>query len=132
MNPSSIDIKDMLEAVSALALVFGTNLFLGREPTAPDNCVTIFDTIGTKPDMTLNDISLENPSIQIRIRNNSYVDGWNIIQSISNTLHFRAQEIWNGTLYSIVYISSGPTMLDWDINERVRFIVNFNIQRRLK
>ena len=130
MNSTSVDIKDMLEAISSLGLTLGTNLFIGSEPTTPDNCATIFDTFGGKPDLTLNDKGLENPAVQIRVRNNSYLSGWSVVQGIADTLHARAQEIWNGTLYSVIYISSGPAMLNLDENNRVRFIVNFNIQRR--
>jgi len=130
MNSSSEDIKDMLEAVSSLGLIYASNLFRGKEPTTPSNCVTIFDTVGTNPDLTLDQLSLFNPSVQIRVRSTDYDTGWDLIQAISNTLHARAQETWNGTLYSVIYISSGPAMLQWDDNDRVIFIVNFNIQRR--
>jgi len=130
MNACSEDIKDMLVAESALALEFGTTLFIGREPAEPSNVVTIFDTIGANPELTLDALSFERPSIQIRVRNSSYTSGWEFIQSITNALHGRAQETWNGTLYSIIYVSSGPAMLNWDQNNRVHIIVNFNIQRR--
>lgn len=130
MNPTSEDIKDILVAESSLALVFGTNLFIGKEPSTPDNCVTIFDTVVAEPIITLNKGTIERPSFQIRVRNNSYLNGYSVIQSIANTLHTRAHELWNGTTYMVIYILNGPTMLDWDENNRVRFIVNFNTQRR--
>jgi len=130
MNPPSEDFKDMLAAESGISLTFGTDLFIGREPALPDNCVTIFDTMGSKPDLTLDQLSLYNPSIQIRVRNLSYVTGWALIQSLADALHARAQETWNSTLYSVIYTASGPAMLHWDDNNRVVFIINFNIQRR--
>ena len=130
MNASSEDIKDMLEAISALGLVAGTNLFIAQEPIKPNNCVPIFDTMGSTPDYTLDQKSIFNPSVQIRVRNISYETGWALIQAIADTLHVRAQETWNGTLYSVIAISSGPFMLQWDKNDRVILIVNFNIQRR--
>lgn len=130
MNPPSIDIKDMLVAETNLQFEFAVNLFIGREPAKPDHCVTIFDTMGANPDLTLDQLSIYRPSVQIRVRDTSYQAGWELIQAISNTLHARAQEVWNGTLYSIIYISSGPAMLYWDDDNRVHFIVNFDIQRR--
>jgi len=129
MNPITEDIKDMLVAESSLGLVFGTNLFIGREPDAPDNCVTIFDTVVAEPVLTLDKRTIERPSFQIRVRNNSYLNGYATIRSIADTLHSRAHEIWSGTLYMVIYILNGPNMLDWDENNRVRFIVNFNTQR---
>jgi len=131
MNSSSEDIKDMLVAESALGLIFGTNLFIGREPSNPVNCVTIFDTPGFPPQLTFNKEEFyEYPSIQIRVRNNHYETGWAIISDIMLSLHGRAQETWNGTLYSLIQCSGGLALLDWDENNKVRFVVNFNIQRR--
>ena len=134
MNSPSEDIKDMLVADSSLSLTFATDLFIGREPTLPKNCVTIFDTAERAPQLTLggkdNTENYFYPSIQIRVRNIDYRDGWDLIQDIRTSLHGRAQETRNGTLYSVIYCASGPALLDWDENNRVRFIINFNIQRR--
>jgi len=130
MNASSEDVKDMLVAVSALGLTFATNLFIGKEESSPKNCVTIFDTAGYAPDLGLTNQGYKRPSIQIRVRNAKYVDGWNLIQLIETSLHGRAQETWNDTLYTVIYCSSGPAHLDWDENGNARFIINFNVQRR--
>ena len=130
MNSSSVDIKAILEYESSIGLVFGTNLFIGREPAKPDNCVTIYDTPSYGPDLTMDKQSYERPSIQIRVRNENYVAGWTMIQHIMDHLHGRAQETWNGTLYSLIACSGGPALLDWDENNRVRFILNLNLQRR--
>ena len=131
MNMPSEDIKDMLEAESSLGLTFGTNLFIGKEPTKPDNCVTIFDTPTLPPQLTFDRSErYEYPSVQIRVRNNSYTTGWTLAHDILNSLHGRGQETWNGTLYCLIRCSSGPALLDWDKNDRARFIINFNIQRR--
>ena len=131
MNSSSEDIKDMLEAESSLGLTFGTNLFIGREPPKPNNCVTIFDTMGRSPQLTFNkEEYYEYPSIQIRVRNNKYDEGWTEINDIMLALHGRAHETWNGTVYSLIQCIGGIAFLDWSENNRSRFVVNFNIQRR--
>ena len=132
MNAVGEDIKDMLEdSSSGLGLTFGTDLFIAREPTKPDQCVTIFDTGGLPNQLTLGmEGNYYYPSIQIRVRSNSYTDGWELIQNIMISLHGRGQETWNGTLYSIIKQSSGPALLDWDDNNRPRFVVNFDLQRR--
>jgi len=131
MNSSSEDIKDMLEAESSLGLTFGTNLFIGREPSKPDNCVTIFDTMGRSPQLTLNkEEYYEYPSIQIRVKNNKYDEGWTEINNIMLSLHGRAHETWNETVYSLIQCIGGIAFLDWTENNRSRFVVNFNIQRR--
>ena len=132
MNAPSTDIKDMLEAVSALGLTLSTNLFTGKEPAKPDNTVTIFDTPGFPPQVTLGvgDDDYYYPSVQIRVRNRDYLTGLALIQDILTSLHGRAQETWNGTLYTVILCSSGPVPLGWDENDRIWFIINFNLQRR--
>ena len=131
MNPCSVDISDILEAESSLGLILGENLFIGKEPDSPNNCVTIFDTPGFPPQLTY--IQGENyfyPSIQIRVRNIDYLDGWEMVNDIKNLLHGRGQETWNGTLYSVIVCVAEPSLLDWDKNGRAHFVITFNIQRR--
>lgn len=130
MNAASVDIKDMLVADSSLGLEFARNLFIGLEPTRPINTVTIFDTYGFAPDLGLTDVGYERPSVQIRIRNADYHTGFQLAQDIKDSLHGRSQETWSGTLYTVIYCSSGPALLDWDENGNARFIINFNLQRR--
>jgi hypothetical protein len=131
MNAPSTDIKDMLEAESSLGLTFGTNLFIGREPPTPNNTVTIYDTGGDRPDLHMDrNERYDRPSIQIRVRNISYEAGWSLINDIKDSLHGRAHETWNGTYYSVIYCYIESTFLDWDNNNRVRFVASFNIQRR--
>ena len=133
MNAPSEDIKDMLVSESSLGLEFADNLFIGKEPVTPKNVVTIFDTYGHPPKLTLQGKGEEYyyPSIQIRVRSTAYLTGWNLINNIMSQLHGRAQETWNGTLYSVIYCASGPALLDWDDNGNCRHVCNFNIQRRL-
>jgi hypothetical protein len=134
MNSTSEDIKEMLVADSSLGLVFASNLFIGKEPATPYNSVTIFDTPGFPDELLLdgssNGNSYQYPSVQIRVRNTNYTVGWSLIENIKASLHGRARETWNGTLYSVIMCSSGPALLEWDDNSNVKFIVNFNIQRR--
>ena len=131
MNMPSEDIKDMLTGESYLELIFANDLFIGKEPTTPDNCVTIFDTPGIAPMITLDEVTgFEYPSIQIRIRNNSYVVGYNLAKDIQDILHGINQTEINNTLYSVIYATGEPMLLDWDLNDRARFVINFEIQRR--
>ena len=130
MNPSSVDISEILVAGN-LGFVFATNLFIGREPDNPDDCTTIFDTPGFPPMRGIStNLKYYFPSIQIRVRDTSYLDAWDLINNIKLLLHNRAQEIRNGTLYSAIFCSIEPALLDWDENNRARFVTTFDIQRR--
>ena len=129
MNPASEDIKDML--VADTSLVFATDLFIAKEPAKPDNCVTIVDTPGFPNQLTYNGTEIyQYPSIQIRVRNRVYLTGWTLANTIMDLLHGRAQETVNGTLYSLIRAMGEPVPLHWDENDRIIFIINFNIQRR--
>ena len=133
MNITSKDIADYLEAYgesSGTGLTYKTDLFIGREPSTPINCVTIFDTPGFPPDLGLTDQGYERPSIQIRVRNKGYQAGWVIAQNIKNLLHGLEHQTINGTLYTVIYCTGSPTLLDYDDNGNTRWILNFNIQRR--
>ena len=130
MNAPSVDIKDMLIGAD-MGLTFGINLFISREPAKPDSCVTIYDTPGMAEGLTLNrDERYEYPSIQIRVRDKSYTDGWARADQIRRLLHGRANETWNEAYYTIIKVSSGPAMMGYDDNQRVLIVINFLIQRR--
>lgn len=132
MNAASVDVAAMLVAEGALDLTIASNLFVGREPDDPDNCVTIFDTPGAPPTLVLGSDGNEyyRPTIQVKVRNNDYRIGYNLAHDIMAVLHAKGQETWNGTLYSVIVAMADPALLDWDENGRVSFVVNFELQRR--
>lgn len=139
MNASSVDIKAMLEDYGDSSgfdediYFYGDdlNVFLNTEPTTPRNCVTIYDTEGFPPYLSLaGETGYEYPSVQIRIRNSDQIKAWSLIEKIKNSLHGRHQETWNGTLYSRIACSSGPALLDRDENGNWHFIINLELQRR--
>jgi hypothetical protein len=131
MNAPSLDIKDMLEAVSEFNSDGKFFIGVGTEPAKPSNTITIYDSGAYAPMLTYNkDEKYEYPSIQIRVRSVEYESGWAIIDHIKQLLHGRGNEMWNGALYTLVYCSSGAFQLDIDNNQRIRFVINFNLQRR--
>lgn len=130
MNAPSEDIKDMLIAESGLGLTFAQNLFISKEKTDPDQIVVIYDTFGGMPDLTMDQQIYERPSIQIKVRSRDYSQGYNLINEIYLSLHGRAHETWNGTIYELIRAINSPTHFDWDERGRARFIVNFNLQRK--
>jgi len=132
MNAPSVDIASILEEESSLCLVFADNLFVGREPSKPFNCVTIFDTPGMPDALASDDTGLryEKPSVQIRIRNQSYPTAMALADEIKDVLHCRAGFVCDDVLYTGIYHISGPTLLDWDDAGNARIVMNFNLQRR--
>ena len=128
MNTPSQDIKSILEA-AGLSLVFSTNLFIGLEPATPSNCTTIYDTPGSKPDSTFDKENIYNPSIQIKVRNNSYVAAGILINQIKDVLHNITNEIWNGATYILIQCSQEPFSLGPDVNGKHQWVCNFDIAR---
>jgi hypothetical protein len=130
MNPVSEDIKDMLVADSSLGLAFATDLFIGREPDSPSNCVTIYDTPSYPIETSLDNVRVHNSHFQIRVRNIGYLAGMTLARNIMDSLQGRAQETWNGTLYSSITAAGEPALLMWDGNNRAIIVFNFNTRRR--
>lgn len=130
MNSASTDIATIL-VNGGLNLALATNLFIGMEPTKPINTVSIFDGVSSPAGLTFT--KGENyfyDAVQIRVRNMDYQAGYAMANSIRLLLHGTGQATINGTLYSLIYCSSGPAMLGKDDNGRCIFISNFEIQRR--
>ena len=130
MNDASYDIKDMLEA-DGLGLIFKKNLFIAKEPSNPDNVVTITTTPGFTPERTLDNGSwYYRSAIQVRIRDNNYSDWMALGTNIMQSLHNRANTEWGGTLYTVIQATGEPTPFAWDENNRTIIIINFTLQRR--
>lgn len=132
MNPASEDIKNIIESVSSLALVFGTDLFIGHEPEKPALCTTIYDTPAGPPQLALNpDEKHYFPTVQIRQRGgvDQYIAAWQRLNDIAVELHGRHNETWNGTIYTLIQCSSGATFIGRDEERRPLFVANFDIKR---
>jgi hypothetical protein len=137
MNATVVDIKEMIEAFALEEDSSpGCNIdlypiFIGKEPAEPFNCITLFEIGTLPPQLTLDRNEIyEYPMVQIRVRANNYLEGWEMIYNIKNLLHGQGQVTWNGAFYTLIRCISGPALLDYDKNQRVRFIINFYIQRR--
>jgi hypothetical protein len=132
MNASVVDIKQMITHYYGEDSYAGTlyPIFIGKEPATPTDTITIFETVGFHQ-LTMDKCEkYEYPSIQIRVRSTAYLEGWQMIADIKDILHGRANETWNGALYTLIRCSGGPALLDYDKDQRCRFIANFLIQRR--
>lgn len=134
MNPCSVDIVGFLEDESDLGLVKGDNLHISREPSSPNFVVTIYDpaggTVDFGADAKANTYS--HHPIQVRIRHTNYTDGWDMAQKIYEFLHGLHGLETDDAYYALITATTPPTFLEWDENNRIVFIVNFDVQRRAK
>lgn len=126
MNTPSIDVKDLL--VTAGLGTYGTDLFVSKEPTKPDACVTIYDTSGMPPEAWF---ELDYPGIQVRIRGavNGYIVAMAKAYSIKNALHGVYNTTQGGARYISIIATGEPECIGYDENERAIIVLNFNISR---
>jgi hypothetical protein len=131
MKSVSEDVKDMLIAHDTIDLVFGQDLFIGIEPAKIAQTVTLFDTPGKGPELSLNDGKFQHEGLQVRVKGYGYDTQYALANKVMAALHGRANETWNGSLYLIIYATNAPALLDWEDDGRVRLIINFIIQRKV-
>ena len=103
MNAVSIDIKDRLVAagVGTFANTASTTwgIFVGEEQEKLKRTITLFDTGGFQPDLTLNTTrAMEHPTYQIRVRANTYQEGHDKIEDCVKALE--RQGAFDGTVDS--------------------------------
>jgi len=49
---------------------------------------------------------------------------------IMGALHGQYNLLVNGSLYTVIYCTGSPALLEWDDNNNAVFILNINLQRR--
>jgi hypothetical protein len=133
MDSPAMNIKDILEAESSLALTFASNLFIGREPVDPDTCVTLYDIGGMEPQARLSNNAAylyEFSNVQVRVRANSYTDAYDLIYAMLSVLHGYGQETVGTAYISAILAKQDPAFLAWDEKDRAIFVNNYSIQRR--
>jgi hypothetical protein len=128
MNAPSEDIKDMLAAVSSLALTFATDLFVSEMPDTPDQCVCVYDTGGFDPE---GDFNYERPTAMIRVRGakGAYTAGHELAQACRDALLGTADSTVNGARYIGIWVVGDVNHIGYDDNHRPLFTVNFRIHR---
>ena len=74
------DIKTLLSGVS--------NVYIGSMPITPDNSVCIYPSGGYPRDLT--GTFVEEPTVQIRVRNTVYTTGETLCNTIKDALHAKS------------------------------------------
>jgi hypothetical protein len=132
MNPASKDIATLLNGESSIGLALGTDLFYSKIPSSPQNCVSIFDNIGSAPMLTLKKETSDYlfSSVNVQVRNTNYDNGYSVIKGIFDYLHGLHGLVIVGTEYLLIRAIDEPGLLAYDNNERPIFSVNFEIHRK--
>jgi hypothetical protein len=129
MNSPAYDIANMIDASPIGLGELAVDLFVSREPTTPNNCISIFDTGGFEPDAK-HDIS--RPTIQIRVRNSVYLTGYNLATAIKDALHGLYEQEEGLSNYLIILAMGDVTHIGLDDSNRNIFTINFRMIREPK
>lgn len=120
------DIAEFLEDASVGTV--GTDIFVGQMPDSPDNCITVYQYAGQKPQLGLD---LEEPGLQIRVRNTSWAAAMTLAKSIYDLLH---EKTWDTTMESgkvVYFIEATGSMAQGgkDPKGLYHVILNFTVTR---
>jgi hypothetical protein len=122
-NAPSVDVKSWLS--TAGVGTFGTDLFIGKEPSSPDNCVSVKDTGGFPPERHAN----YRPTVQVLVRNNGYLDGYAKAAAVYTALHEKTNTSVSTTRYLHVLAMGEIIYVGQDEAGRCLFSLNFEIRR---
>lgn len=129
MNSPAKDFADILSGSSCPVDVvgFGTDVFVGLQPSPPLNCVTLFNTGGWQG---MPNYVYEKPTVQALVRANSYSVGYALAFAIKTFLHGLCGTVINGSRY--VQILAEGEIIDLgvdDTKQHYEFAVNFAAHR---
>jgi len=100
---------------------FGTDIFIGHEPEAPANVVTIYPTGGRPPS---SDRDKEYPAIQVRVKNTGYLAGYTKAETIYSLLHMNTDYL--STIRGRCFATqSSPSMIGRGGNGEFIFVQNY-------
>lgn len=122
------DIAELL--VLQFGYVIGGNLFIAREPTDPEDIVTIFDIPSPAPMLTFDNVTYEYKGFNLRVRNSNYITCVQTAQDIKEYLHGITFET-STHIYTLVKATDEPFLFDFYSNV-ARVITNYGTQRKPK
>lgn len=132
MRSTAHDIALYLEA-QGFGTFAGTTSWainVSREPNSPDDAITVYDTGGGE---ALPDITLYEPTIQVRVRSQSYTDAYAKAEAIRDLLILpttRTLGASSDTFYIGIWLQSDILSIGRDDNDRHLLTTNYRIQRQ--
>lgn len=104
------------------------NIFAGKYPDSPDNCIAFLGQIGGKPNIYVKDF--EYPRFQVVVRNTDYVTGEAKIRSVRNILHDKLMLVTENFVALYIQAESDIIPIGEDDKGRSEFSINFSAQIR--
>jgi hypothetical protein len=119
-NPAK-DIRDTLVNDDGVT----TAIYIGSEPSTPDECVTLYNTSGDEPPSPK--YLLDHPGLQVRSRANSYETAYTNILQVFDLLVGRAAFTKNTTRYTGIIALTNIFDLGQDENRRRILVCNLKM-----
>ena len=124
------DVKDILVAGShgTFAATSGWSLRVGGMNDQPDTQISITDTGGLFDNPKWR---LEEPTFQVQVRAapGDYESAYSKIYQVKDELEGRGRSTESGTVYTGMIVTSPPTFIQWDENNRPLFSMRLRAWR---
>lgn len=126
------DVADYLVANVSLSLTQGTNLFMNWKPESPNQIVVLSDYSHDEPVVTMGEVvpSTERPRLQVLVRDepSEVVACEDRCRDIYEYLCALKSTTINAHNYTAIPRQT-PTMVGRDEQQRVLYVVNFDVVR---
>jgi hypothetical protein len=106
----------------------GWCISVGTEPAVPATTITLFDTGGSGPDTDQLDIF--NPTFHVRVRSNTYPEGYSKIYAIMQTLVHAPVVTLSGSRYAFIAAETDILSIGKDENDKEIFTANYRALRQ--
>lgn len=124
MNSLSIDIISILKTQNPDE--FSDNIFVGKEPILPNDCITIYDTGGVEQNPKL---ALDDATLQIRSRNIDYAKGFSKLSKVKLAIEGLGKTVLDNSVILGVWCNSNIAFMKYDVNDRAIFTINVRVIR---
>lgn len=128
MKTPAQDTVDYLVRTGVLPSIGGLGQwagYVGREPLKPVDVVTVYDT-GGGPNIL---VDLRVPSVQVRVRSNDYLSGWNKTNAIYQALVFPVYPLTEDGVTLQWMATSEIAYIGRNDADNVLFTCNFQLLR---
>lgn len=127
--PVSRDMATLLE--NASVATFGTDMFIGRLPQTPVNCLALYDMQGS-PVLHIETALLDQWRVQVIVRNEEYDAGYIVAASIEAALNGRSRTDIGNNRYPGIHRDTTIFFRGFDEQNRAEFIQFFRGTRVAK
>lgn len=102
-------------------------IYIGSEPTTPNDCITLYDTGGG---FANRDAQLSDSAIQIRVRSFSYADGYDQAAAVRDALIDLRGLLRDNWFYTGFWLTMDVAKIGRDDADRELFTVNLRAMRQ--